>query len=601
MRTQPEGARPIGGAPIGGPPIGGPPIEGPPIERPRVARRFEALRRPALLGVGLLGLLLLGLVLLGLLLLDPGLLALGPATSLPPAPAGPVERPAPAPSAPTHLGGPALAGRAAPGPTGTDVPASEGSGAEGAAPAAVRARVLDQHGAPVVAALVVALALPPDAPVATDASLPSALRHEADRRSDGEGRVTFHGLPPGAVLAVQEEEPPTHSGSAQRPAAGGAEVDLRVFRGCRLRGHVLDPSGRPCAGVRVTALALPEPGARYVEPVSALTDEQGAFGLALPPAAVGWPHPDRLEPGSVDLVVAPLEPHLRADAALAGWEGEVLPDQQDLRLTLSAPVWIEGTVVDGAGTPHAGWLRAERPGADPDEVYVTAATDAQGRFRLGPLRPGPWRVRAEPGGEGGASPVLRPSEPVEVQAPATGLRVVCPAGLVLRGQVEGSVRAGLVVEWHAPEGPFGPEVREGAPTDDAGRFVVPGLAPGRGRLLVRWEGEAAEDEPLCACWEGEPPASDLRLVLQPGRAIRGRVTGPPGRDRRVLAHHGTFGVAARVAEDGTFALRGLCPGLWRLRLAPRLGRAERVLSLRERAEGGLPVEAGAQDVVLEDR
>jgi hypothetical protein len=90
-------------------------------------------------------------------------------------------------------------------------------------------------------------------------------------------------------------------------------------------------------------------------------------------------------------------------------------------------------------------------------------------------------------------------------------------------------------------------------TDDAGRFALGGLPPGRVRLRID-EGGAVN----LATLEVEPPARDLRIVVEPAVEIRGRLEGE-GRLEGFLVsakpdEPGTI-PSATTGPDGSFVLR----------------------------------------------
>ena len=126
--------------------------------------------------------------------------------------------------------------------------------------------------------------------------------------------------------------------------------------------------------------------------------------------------------------------------------------------------------------------------------------------------------------------------------------------------------------------------------DATGRFAVGGLAPGRWLLFGRGGEPNTPSDAQLPWWAstefviGEQDVTDLVLSFTEGSTISGRVTfkgngAPPDPTRlRVslvslpaVPETGPFPVSATPAADGTFVLRAVSEGKYRLAMAPAAG------------------------------
>jgi hypothetical protein len=138
--------------------------------------------------------------------------------------------------------------------------------------AALRGRVLDEAGAPVPAAQV--LAWPVNVPDRTR----SPVRRAA---ADANGAFLLRGLPPGSFNVGAEQ---VHRGVVKEvtrielTAGAPAELTLRLGPGVVVRGQVRRAEGQPAAGVLVRAFSS-------VAPRSTRTDQAGGFTLEHVPSS----------------------------------------------------------------------------------------------------------------------------------------------------------------------------------------------------------------------------------------------------------------------------------------------------------------------------
>lgn len=363
----------------------------------------------------------------------------------------------------------------------------------------VRGRVVDENGRPVPHATVSAW-LP---------GIAFGLDDELTRRvsADGEGRYDLFGLPEGDVK-VSADHPERLDSPRKRLTLEEDEVrdevDLVLRPGRAIAGRVLGPDGVPATDVDVrasfdmTRTAGPDflnatRGAR----AAARTDGGGHFtlrGLGAGPFVV------EAETAGADGLPA------RAR------RGGVLPGGPPLELTLRTPLHLAGRVVDEQGRPVSVFSVVARQEVMGEFLSVTVAyrrgsfADEEGRFVLEGLTAGTWEVTVE--GEGLVSP-----GPVPVELPseeATSLRLPTVRAAAVSGVVRAAGRAPVpgarvhlsarTAGWQVQDDPFPDERR--TTTDEAGRFLLDGLVPGKLALVAEAEGHG--------------PSTTLDLELQPG-------------------------------------------------------------------------------------
>lgn len=245
--------------------------------------------------------------------------------------------------------------------------------------------------------------------------------------------------------------------------------------------------------------------------------------------------------------------------------------------------WVTGRLVDadGVAIPHAQILSVPAgheevlalAGRSSSAVQATGApSDANGEFRLGPLRsPGEFALLATVEGRGTVS--LR-----AVSLPADGLvevdlgLVELPEGRTVAGRVTERADGGpvsgarLSVALVESEKSWTGLRREAASSDEHGEFELRDLPHGRRlRLFVQADGYL----PAVVELEAEPSREDQRLALSltPGASVRGRISAsdglpiagatvfaqarPANRGRDPLA---SVLVSAKSQPDGSFAL-----------------------------------------------
>lgn len=425
------------------------------------------------------------------------------------------------------------------------------SAPEAAAPVDLAGSVYDSRGSVLPDALVIAW--------------PKHRKAESvvQARSDQEGRFVLRGLVPGMWTLL-----------AEAAGFGTLEVDREVpdaepltmaleGEGRTLSGQVTTPPYRPQAGAQVV---LGGAGLRW--PRHATSDSHGMFsfsGLGLGRFVM------RATSGS--LVSPP------ANLVIDEETKQLAP----VRLPLSLGGFVEGRTRDDQGRDLPG-VSIDVLTIPSDDLPSTCQSDEQGRFSVGPLRPGRYQIFARLEGHvllDAHEPVLGPgARAVLTVRMARGARVfgqvldqdgaplagvpVSVVGLV-DGRDEVMVLPGaLPTAAEAALLPPGSVARQGsirsALTDAQGRFVLSGLTPGRSRLDVSpVDRLPLRREPLLLAPGDERDMGALEVLT--GVVLSGRVSGPDGLglanvqvEARAL---GKGSPPIRVTSDsqGQFALR----------------------------------------------
>ena len=186
-------------------------------------------------------------------------------------------------------------------------------------------------------------------------------------------------------------------------------TSLGVWPAVKLTGTVVDPDGKPAAGVLVTCFSRFQLEGIHTRGYSTegKTDQDGIFELN---SARGgnsivklWPKdysPSSrvVEPRLADLGKTALD-YLQLDALVPVGLVEAVKTRDIGRLELEDGIEVQGRVVDVDGTPIEGvWVNASRRvhrDQFPDysiQIARSALTDADGRYRMAPLAPGTYRV-----------------------------------------------------------------------------------------------------------------------------------------------------------------------------------------------------------------
>jgi protocatechuate 3,4-dioxygenase beta subunit len=392
-----------------------------------------------------------------------------------------------------------------------------------------------EGGAPIAGAQVLAMSR---SPVAMWVGHPTAV-------ADSTGAFRVEGIPTDSRFSLVATAPGYAPGDPQdeslqmsMPADGGTlERDLSLAAAGAVEGVVVTSRGAPVAGVRVRTRSdgggrgfgamfgrgglrdLLQGGGTVV-----LTDEQGRYrieGVATQGRLV-------VEASSDDVVTTDSEPFDVRPAAVARVD-----------VTLLGPATLRGRVVDEGGRAVAGArvragalegndatrrnLQSFRADALLDP-RATAVSDADGRFEVGRLRPGPTLLKVE---REGFVTFYRRDLHVEPDAAIEGYVVTLSRGESVAGLVRGEdgrpVPGARVFVSRAGPAPAAPgaagtpadpagavEPTLAAVTDDRGRFEVENV-PSGGPLQV-----AVGMAPGYRGWWGTSDPAAIRRDVPPG-------------------------------------------------------------------------------------
>jgi hypothetical protein len=220
---------------------------------------------------------------------------------------------------------------------------------------------------------------------------------------------------------------------------------------------------------------------------------------------------------------------------------------------------IRGVVVDREGMPLK-QVYLEATSEDGQQRTDSGSTDAEGRFELVGLPDGLYALdfRRQDGTEErriGVRGVRAGTADLRISfVPESDQRLSIEGTLV---DESGAALANRRVRATATEGD-----RKYARTDDAGRFSIEGLEPGRYRLILMREYQ--QPYYLLVLGEAEAGAKSLVLVARKGTVIRGTVRYESGLAADVYAcadlGDGDDPIVAKTDARGAFALEGIPPG-----------------------------------------
>ena len=366
--------------------------------------------------------------------------------------------------------------------------------------------------------------------------------------TDTRGLALFAGLPAGRH-AVRVTAPNYAPASSEILSSGtpdtSASVTVAVRHGARVSGIVLGPTGTPAAGAIVSTDEVTEI-ALAAQAETTMADANGRWQL------------DAVPRGTFRFTAAgdAGSPATSPPTALDG----VTP-RTDIVLRLEVGGRIEGQVTDPGGGPVA-WalVRVILPSSLLQPRVREVTTDVAGKFGFARLPIGLVDVVAQ--AEAASSRVIS----VKIKAAPTEITLV----LANREAI-----AGVVV---APDGKPVPDAQvvavsttaaagrlpETELTDQAGRFVLRGLAPGAYRVSATrrpgmWQGALRDGQ------ETQTGVRDLQILLRDGGRVHGRVAlasgGAPNRFTIML---GLSAPRAFATQDGAFELADIPPGAVRL-------------------------------------
>lgn len=244
-------------------------------------------------------------------------------------------------------------------------------------------------------------------------------RPGSGRISDAEGRLRWENLPPGEVQFAgtrmrsalrpgmkqdpyvrwwRADEAPENYASRPPTGANGVDmlrvdvgdnpsgpVEVQLERGVRISGTVVDADGKGLAGVTISCDG--DRGNMTGDSrLTTGTDADGRF-LAYLPAGNGMAY-------RLCAYFPPWTEDVAAANAITGRFDSRPGDERTFHLVMGKGGWFAGRLVTAEGNPATGFKVTAVADDGLDSVYAAriATADADGRFRLGPLRPGKYRI-----------------------------------------------------------------------------------------------------------------------------------------------------------------------------------------------------------------
>lgn len=366
-----------------------------------------------------------------------------------------------------------------------------------------------------------------------------------------DGRFRIADLPRGVKVGLKaqhRELAPAEMAGVEAPTA--EPVRLRLIRPRSLEGRVRDRQGEPVAAARLylsETAGTPLGGGWAQRPAQATSDAEGRFVL------------DGLKPGTAYVTAKASGYRTRAAQPVEIPEtGQARP----VEIILEPGTFLEGTVRDGRGNPVPEarvMVQGERNG---DVVPV----DAEGRYEIADLEPGPVQVQATLRGGPGARGALeiRPGRNRLDLTLSEGTEV---SGRIVDGQGAPVPGASLSLRLVPREGETPMFMGENQAVSSAdGSFVLQGVSDGEYALIGSRQGFAPTT--LSGIQVAGAPVADLELRLGPGAVIRG---GLLGLDPAVMSQvevtafwdGGTYRHGV-VEPSGSYRIEDMAPGTWHL-------------------------------------
>lgn len=397
-----------------------------------------------------------------------------------------------------------------------------------------------------------------------------------------DGHFEIHGLENGpCYLHVVADD---HVGSTPvrlNLPAETAPITFVVPRGARLRGIVVDASGAPVAGARVSARSPDERGLAFFEATDVIRVESGAeehprkHSFELHPSEEpcfsgtdGRFELTGVRPGAAILRAVALEQAPSVPRTLELAAGKTV---EDLRIVLRRGATIHGVVRDAEGKPLAGI----DVGVIVDHDSEWHTTGADGAFRFEHVAPAPIVLAAREDLPPGAASRLQPDVIERTFSPDEGEDVeVALGGLAahtvhITGVLSGSASVAYAKVRFTPNKTGSEYVQ--AKANAAGEYALDLVERGSYwvTLLLASDSKAEREVQI---GDGERQVIDLKL---PGTLLRGRVVDDHGlplvaqlRLRRTDLESSDGGWSTvttdRTEKDGTFVFEGLDRGPWRM-------------------------------------
>jgi len=218
------------------------------------------------------------------------------------------------------------------------------------------------------------------------------------QRTDAMGRFHMMHLPPGQMfLNVQA---PDDSGLVGKmteerdyPAGKAATVDVVLGPGAAVFGKAMTSRGKPAVGTEITL--QPKSGWPLTKARSAVVGATGSFRI------------DAVIPGKYEANCTPLDPALRAEPVAL----DVALGESKLDILLHVTGSVAGTIRDADGKPLGqgmAYLQLQSA-AQPQGAGGYGHPDDQGRYRIGGLVPGSYKVIVNVGPRGQAKGLAAPA------------------------------------------------------------------------------------------------------------------------------------------------------------------------------------------------
>jgi len=383
--------------------------------------------------------------------------------------------------------------------------------------------------------------------------MPETPSREQYARSSGEGEFEVAGLPlETTFLHVRHPEYRDEKLEFMpSPAASAKEVSVRLERGARIVGRVVDAAGNGLAGEQVNVVLS------WFDTLTTFTDVEGRFAF------------ESVTPGSYDMTTGPYEANargLRKSGIKVGDAGEVAVEF----VVPEAAGHLTGEVQQG-GEPVAGAEVTIQDARGPDHA-VRVRTDETGRFAAEGLQFGRVRVEARtPDG-------LRADAGANVVEGDTPTHVVISIGsATVRGRAvdengEPVSGAWINVELVDTEDQGWRQVKANGNTDSNGVFEARGLEPGRYRMRLNTPAFAQYLSKAVDVAAGG--TADIgNMPMSRGVQISGQVKDDAGRplEKVTVALEDMNGrpvflfSIATTGSDGRYTLRGVEAGRYTLR------------------------------------
>lgn len=388
------------------------------------------------------------------------------------------------------------------------------------------------------------------APIAGTVALTNSDRSKSTR-ADANGLFRILGVDPDRPVSVYAEAPGHAPAQRLVTLEVAHALDLALEPERVARGRAVSGGGEPLGGA--DAFAFANEGVPNRDPYTrrVRTGDDGTFELD------GL----RIDLDYVLVIRAPGHGMAVFDGlVVAGAEG---PLELGL-LRVEEPALLAGRVFGPSGRPALANLQLEPDlGPDTRASFVGLRpfwSREDGRFALGDLAPGRYRLRAY------AEGVVRANIPIELRPGErrTGLEVRIDPGLSIRGAVvdeAGVPLAGVTVSATSERGEAS-QPYWSATTDARGWFELVGLVPGSYRVTAQLDASLADEHPLeTARFRGfEPDRAPIEIVLHRlDRRVSGRVlddAGEPLADAYVWVERGAEAPTRGVLTDaaGRFEL-----------------------------------------------